>query len=79
MTAPLFNDLRKRVVDAIELGENSRSVAALWVAVSSAVKWYQRYIGQRARRRQARWADTASEDWIRTGRLSSSVSTRPRI
>jgi transposase len=25
------------------LGENSRSVAALWVAVSSAVKWYQRY------------------------------------
>ena len=44
MTAPLSNDLRERVVDAIEAGESCRSVAARFgVAVSSAVKWSQRY------------------------------------
>jgi transposase len=44
MTAPLSNDLRKRVVAAIETGESCRSVAARFgVAVSSAVKWSQRY------------------------------------
>ena len=44
MTAPLSNDLRKRVVGAIEGGESCRSVAARFgVAVSSAVKWSQRY------------------------------------
>jgi len=44
MTAPLSNDLRARVVDAIEAGESCRSVAARFgVAVSSAVKWHQRY------------------------------------
>lgn len=44
MTAPLSNDLRKRVVGAIEAGESCRSVAVRFgVAVSSAVKWSQRY------------------------------------
>ncbi len=44
MTRPLSNDLRKRVVGAIETGESCRSVAARFgVAVSSAVKWSQRY------------------------------------
>jgi putative transposase len=44
MTAPLSNDLRQRVVTAIEAGEGCRSVAARFgVAVSSAVKWSQRY------------------------------------
>lgn len=44
MTAPLSNDLRARVVAAIEAGESRRSVAARFgVAVSSAVKWSQRF------------------------------------
>ena len=44
MTAPLSNDLRERVVAAIEAGESCRSAAARFgVAVSSAVKWRQRY------------------------------------
>ena len=44
MTAPLSNDLRERLVAAIEAGESCRSVAARFgVAVSSAVKWTQRY------------------------------------
>lgn len=44
MTAPLSNDLRARVVAAIMSGESCRSVAARFgVAVSSAVKWSQRY------------------------------------
>jgi|SRR5579871_2167662 len=44
MTRPLSNDLRKRVVAAIEDGASCRSAAARFgVAVSSAVKWSQRY------------------------------------
>ena len=44
MTAPLSNDLRERVVGAIEAGESCRFAAARFgVAVSSAVKWHQRY------------------------------------
>ncbi|WP_092573512.1 IS630 family transposase [Rhizobium lusitanum] len=44
MTRPLSNDLRKRVVDAIAAGESCRSVASRFgIAVSSAVKWSQRY------------------------------------
>jgi transposase len=44
MTAPLSNDLRVRVVAAIPAGESCRSVAARFgIAVSSAVKWSQRY------------------------------------
>lgn len=44
MTAPLSNDLRERVVGAINGGESCRSVAARFgVAVSSAVKWSQRH------------------------------------
>ena len=44
MTRPLSNDLRERVVGAIEAGESCRSVAARFgIAVSSAVKWSQRY------------------------------------
>jgi transposase len=44
MTAALSNDLRERVVCAIEAGESCRSAAGRFgVAVSSAVKWHQRY------------------------------------
>ena len=44
MTAPLSKDLRERVVGAILAGESCRSAASRFgVAVSSAVKWSQRY------------------------------------
>jgi putative transposase len=44
MTAPLSNDLRMRVVGAVAAGESCRSAAARFgVAISSAVKWHQRY------------------------------------
>ena len=44
MTRPLSNDLRERVVAAVQGGESCRSVAARFgVAVSSVVKWSQRY------------------------------------
>jgi putative transposase len=44
MTAPLSNDLRLRVVAAIAAGESCRSAAARFgVAISSAVKWSQRF------------------------------------
>ena len=44
MTRPLSNDLRERVVAAVLAGEPCRSVAGRFeVAVSSVVKWSQRY------------------------------------
>ncbi|TGT34660.1 transposase, partial [Mesorhizobium sp. M4B.F.Ca.ET.169.01.1.1] len=44
MTRALSNDLRERVVVAIAAGESCRTVAARFgIAVSSAVKWSQRY------------------------------------
>jgi putative transposase len=44
MVKPLSNDLRKRVVAAVVKGESSRAVASRFgVAVSSVVKWSQRY------------------------------------
>ena len=44
MVRPLSNDLRERVVAAVVGGESSRSVATQFgVAVSSVVKWAQRY------------------------------------
>jgi hypothetical protein len=44
VTAPISNDLRERVVEAIQAGESCRSVAARFgVAVSSTVKRSQRY------------------------------------
>jgi transposase len=44
MVRPLSNDLRKRVVTAVSKGESCRSVAVRFgVAVSSVVKWSQRY------------------------------------
>lgn len=44
MTRPLSNDLRERVVAAVLGGESCRAVAARFgVAVSSVVKWSQRY------------------------------------
>lgn len=48
MTRPLSNDRRERVVGAIEARESCRSVAARFgIAVSSAVKWSQRYRSRR--------------------------------
>ena len=44
MSRPLSNDLRERVVAAVQGGERCRSAAARFgVAVSSVVKWCQRY------------------------------------
>jgi transposase len=44
MTRPLSNDLREHIVEAVLAGEPYRSVAdAFGVAVSSVVKWSQRY------------------------------------
>lgn len=44
MTAPLSNDLRFRVVRAIEAGLSRRAAAAQFdVSIASAVRWYQRY------------------------------------
>jgi putative transposase len=44
MTRPLSNDLRERVVAAVRGGESYRAVATRFgVAVSSVVKWSQRY------------------------------------
>jgi transposase len=44
MTRPLSNDLRERVVSAVLGGESCRAVASRFgVAVSSVVKWSQRY------------------------------------
>jgi len=44
MARPLSNDLRKRVVAAVVAGGSCRTVAARFgVAVSSVVKWSQRY------------------------------------
>jgi hypothetical protein len=44
MTAPLSNDLRARVVRAIEGGLSRRAAAAKFdVSIASAVRWYQRY------------------------------------
>ncbi len=44
MTRPYSNDLRERVVGAVEAGTSCRAVAARFgVAVSSVVKWSRRY------------------------------------
>lgn len=44
MTAPLSNDLRCRVVTAIENGLSRRAAATKFdVSIASAVRWYQRY------------------------------------
>lgn len=44
MTRPLSNDLRERVVAAVRNGESCRAAASRYgVAVSSVVKWSQRY------------------------------------
>jgi transposase len=44
MSRPLSNDLRERVVAAVAGGDSTRAVAARFgVAVSSVVKWSQRY------------------------------------
>ena len=44
MVRPVSNDLRERVVSAVEEGASVRTVAARFgVAVSSVVKWHQRY------------------------------------
>ena len=44
MVKPYSNDLRERVVGAVESGERVRAVAERFgVSVSSVVKWHQRY------------------------------------
>ncbi len=44
MTAPLSNDLRLRVVRAIESGLSRRAAAVKFdISIASAVRWYQRY------------------------------------
>jgi transposase len=44
MTAPVSNDLRLRVVRAIDGGLSRRAASARFdVSIASAVRWYQRY------------------------------------
>lgn len=44
MTRAYSNDLRERVVAAVEAGESTRAVGERFgIAVSSVVKWHQRY------------------------------------
>lgn len=44
MTAPLSNDLRRRVVKAIEGGLSRRAAATKFdISVASAVRWHQRF------------------------------------
>jgi transposase len=44
MTAPVSNDLRHRVVRAIDGGLSRRAASARFdVSIASAVRWYQRY------------------------------------
>ena len=44
MTAPISNDLRLRVVRAIDGGLSRRAASARFeVSIASAVRWYQRY------------------------------------
>ena len=44
MTAPLSNDLRLRVVMAVDAGLSRRAAAAKFdVSIASAVRWYQRF------------------------------------
>ncbi len=44
MTAPLSNDLRLRVVMAVDSGLSRRAAAARFdVSIASAVRWYQRF------------------------------------
>ncbi|WP_245455091.1 helix-turn-helix domain-containing protein [Mesorhizobium sp. M9A.F.Ca.ET.002.03.1.2] len=78
MTRPLSNDLRGRVVAAVAAGESCRSVAERFgVAVSSVVKWSQRYRATGSVRRP-RWAGIANGFWSRIAPSSWSGSTRPR-
>ena len=72
MARPLSNDLRERVVAAVASGESCRAVASRFgVAVSSVVKWSQRYRGDRlggagqdGRPSQARsWSRIAPSSW----------------
>ena len=44
MAAPLSNDLRTRVVTAIDGGMSRRAASAKFdVCIASAVRWYQRF------------------------------------
>ena len=44
MTAPLSNDLRRRVVNAIETGLSRRAAAIQFdISIASAVRWHQRF------------------------------------
>ncbi len=55
MTRPLSNDLRGRVIDAVDGGMSRRAAAARFgVAVSTAIKWVGRWraTGSRSPRRQ---------------------------
>jgi transposase len=79
MVRPLSNDLRKRVVAAVSKGESCRSAALRFgVAVSSVVKWSQRYRATGSVK-PAGWAGSASLCWIRMATSSRSGSGRPRI
>lgn len=78
MAAPLSNDLRQRVVAAVLSGESSRAVAARFeIAVSSVVKWSQRYRatgsvppGKMGGHRNVFWSHIAASS------LSGSIRTR---
>ena len=61
MTAPLSNDLRIRVVRAIEGGLSRRAAAARFdISIASAVRWHQRYRRDLARCAGCDWRDRHS-------------------
>lgn len=61
MTRALSNDLRDRVIDAVDGGMSRRAAAARFgVAVSTAIKWVQRWRESGSRRARPQGGDKRS-------------------
>jgi len=61
MAAPLSNDLRTRVVTAIDEGMSRRGAAAKFdISIASAVRWYQRFERTGSIQPEAMGGDTRS-------------------
>lgn len=79
MTAPLSNDLRERVVAAIEAGESCRSVAAVRRCGFLGGEVVAALPGDRPGSAGQDGRSFASGCWSRTGRSLSNASIRRRI
>ena len=61
MTRPLSNDLRDRVIDAVDCGLSRRAAAERFgVSISAAIKWVQRWRESGERRPRAQGGDYRS-------------------